>query len=61
MSEVKQFERELYAFVEARHRDLLDEIRTKREIPDDLRKRLLETLASFAQTFAPSEVARSAA
>ena len=61
VSEVKQFERELYAFVEARHRDLLDEIRTKREIPDDLRKRLLETLASFAQTFAPSEVARSAA
>ncbi len=61
VSQVKQFERELYAFVEARHRDLLDEIRTRREIPDDLRKRLLETLASFAQTFAPSEVARSAA
>jgi F-type H+-transporting ATPase subunit alpha len=61
VSQVKQFERELYAFVEARHRDLLDEIRTRREIPDDLRKRLLETLASFAQAFAPSEVARSAA
>ena len=61
VSQVKQFERELYAFVEARHRDLLDEIRTRREIPDDLRKRLLETLVSFAQTFAPSEVARSAA
>jgi len=61
VSQVKRFERELYAFVEARHRDLLDEIRTRREIPDDLRKRLLETLASFAQTFAPSEVARSAA
>ena len=61
VSQVKQFERDLYTFVEARHRDLLDEIRTRREIPDDLRKRLLETLASFAQTFAPSEVARSAA
>jgi F-type H+/Na+-transporting ATPase subunit alpha len=61
VSQVKQFERELYAFVEARHKDLLDEIRTRREITDDLRKRLLDTLNSFAQTFAPGEAARSAA
>jgi F-type H+-transporting ATPase subunit alpha len=61
VSQVRQFERELYAFVEARHRDLLDEIRTRREITDDLRKRLVDTLASFAQTFAPGEAARSAA
>ena len=61
VSQVRLFERELYAFVEARHKDLLDEIRTRREIPDDLRKRLLDTLASFMQTFAPGEAARSAA
>jgi F-type H+/Na+-transporting ATPase subunit alpha len=61
VSQVRLFERELYAFVEARHQDLLDEIRTRREIPDDLRKRLLDTLASFMQTFAPGEAARSAA
>ncbi len=61
VSQVKQFERELYAFVEARHQDLLDEIRTRREISDDLRKRLLDTLAAFMQTFAPAEAARSAA
>ncbi|MBV8451035.1 MAG: F0F1 ATP synthase subunit alpha [Deltaproteobacteria bacterium] len=61
VSQVKQFERELYAFVEAHHRDLLDEIRTRREITDDLRKRLVDTLASFAQTFASGEAARSAA
>jgi F-type H+/Na+-transporting ATPase subunit alpha len=61
VSQVKQFERELYASVEARHRDLLDEIRVRREISDDLRKRLLDTLNSFAQTFAPVEGARSAA
>jgi len=60
VSQVKQFERELYAFVEARHRDLLDEIRARREISDDLRKQLVDTLASFAQTFAPGEAARSA-
>jgi F-type H+/Na+-transporting ATPase subunit alpha len=61
VSQVKQFERELYAFVEARHQDLLDEIRVRREITDDLRKRLLDTLAAFMQTFAPAEAARSAA
>jgi F-type H+-transporting ATPase subunit alpha len=61
VSQVRQFERELYAFAEARHRDLLDEIRTRREITDDLRKRLVDTLASFSQTFASGEAARSAA
>jgi F-type H+/Na+-transporting ATPase subunit alpha len=61
VSQVRLFERELYAFVEARHKDLLDEIRTRLEISNDLHKRLLDTLASFAQTFAPGEAARSAA
>jgi F-type H+-transporting ATPase subunit alpha len=61
VSQVKPFERELYAFVDARHREVLDEIRTRREITDDLRKRLLDVLASFAQTFVAGESARSAA
>jgi F-type H+-transporting ATPase subunit alpha len=61
VSQVKLFERELYAFIEARHRDLLDEIRQRREIADDLHKRLLDTLNSFAQTFASGDAARSAA
>jgi F-type H+-transporting ATPase subunit alpha len=61
VSQVKQFERDLYAYVEARHQDLLDEIRVRREITDELRKRLLDILHLFAQTFAPGEAARSAA
>jgi F-type H+-transporting ATPase subunit alpha len=61
VAQVKQFERELYSVVEARHRDLLDEIRDRREISDELRKRLLDTLNSFAQTFAPGNAAHSAA
>lgn len=61
VGQVKQFERELYAFVEARHRDILDEIRTRREITDDLRKQMLDTLNSFAQTFAQGDAVRSAA
>src|SRR6516225_1082505 len=32
IGQIKQFERELYAFVEARHRDVLDEIRSRLEI-----------------------------
>jgi F-type H+/Na+-transporting ATPase subunit alpha len=61
ISQVKQFERELFAFVEARHRDLLDEIRSRLEIAEDLRKRMLDALNSFAQTFVPAEGSRSAA
>jgi F-type H+/Na+-transporting ATPase subunit alpha len=61
VGQVKQFERELYSFVEARHPDVLDEIRTRREITDDLRKRMLDTLNSFAQAFAPGEAVRTAA
>ncbi len=61
VSQVKPFERELYAFVEARHRDVLDEIRVRREITDDLRQRLLATLSSFAQEFAQGEATRPAA
>jgi F0F1-type ATP synthase alpha subunit len=61
VGQVKAFEHDLYAFVEARHKELLDEIRTRRELTDDVRKRLLDTLASFMQTLAPAEAARSAA
>jgi F-type H+-transporting ATPase subunit alpha len=61
VSQIKQFERELYAFVEVHHRDLLDEIRSRLELTEDLRKRLLETLKNFAQNFAPAEASRSAA
>ena len=61
IAQIKQFERELYAFVEARHPELLDEIRTRREITDDLRKRMLDTLNTLAETFASGEAVRSAA
>jgi F-type H+-transporting ATPase subunit alpha len=61
VNQVKPFERELYAFVEAHRRDILDEIRTRREISDDLRKRLLETLNDFVRIFGSGEAVRSAA
>ncbi len=61
VSQVKPFERDLYTFFDARHPELLDEIRNRREIADDLRQRLLDALARFMRTFAPGEAARSAA
>lgn len=48
--EVKPFERDLYACFDARHKDLLAEIVEKREISDDLRKRMIAALDNFMST-----------
>jgi F-type H+-transporting ATPase subunit alpha len=53
VSQVKPFERDLYAVFEARHKDILDEIAAKREISDDLRKRMVAALDNFANTRTP--------
>ena len=55
VDEVRNFEKELYSFVESRHKDLLDEIRGKREISDDLRKKLVAALDDFMKGFAPNK------
>ena len=49
VSQVKPFERDLFAFLSAKHQDLLDEVKEKREISDDLRKRLIAALDQFQQ------------
>jgi F-type H+-transporting ATPase subunit alpha len=48
--EIKPFERDLFAFFGSKHQQLLDEIKSKREISDDLRKQLLAALDQFQQT-----------
>ena len=55
VDQIKPFERELYAFFDSRHKEMLDEIKTKREMTDDLRKRLIAALDQFQQTFAASQ------
>jgi F-type H+-transporting ATPase subunit alpha len=55
VDQIRSFEHDLYAFAEARHKDLLDEIRAKREISDDLRKRLGAALEDFMKSFAPKQ------
>jgi len=52
VAQVRPFERELYSFFESKHADLLEEIRTKRQLTDDLRKRLTDALDQFKQAFA---------
>src|SRR6266849_808483 len=59
VSQVKAFELGLYAFFDSRHKDILDEIKTKREISDDLRKRMRAALDQYLQTFVASQGAAS--
>jgi F-type H+-transporting ATPase subunit alpha len=61
VSQVKPFERDLYALFDARHKKMLDEIAAKREISDDLRKRLIAALDNFMNTRTPASDAASAA
>ena len=55
VTQIKPFELELYAFFDSRQKDLLDEIKTKREMSDDLRKRLSAALDQYQQTFTASQ------
>jgi len=52
VAQVRPFEHELYSFFESKHADLLEEMRTKRQLTDDLRKRLTDALDQFKQAFA---------
>ncbi len=61
VSQVKPFERDLYALFDARHKEMLDEIAAKREISDDLRKRLIAALDNFMNTRTPASEAATAA
>ncbi|HLI79998.1 MAG TPA: F0F1 ATP synthase subunit alpha, partial [Candidatus Binataceae bacterium] len=49
--QIRPFEKELYAFFDAKSANLLTEIREKKEISDDLRARLTKALDEFKQQF----------
>src|SRR5271166_4531769 len=55
VSAIKPFERDLFAFCGSKHPELLDEIKSKREISDDLRKRLRAAMDQYQQTFAAAQ------
>jgi len=61
IDQIRPFERELFSYLEARQGDILDEIKTKREMPDDLRARLAKAMDQFAEVFAAEHGGEKAA
>src|SRR5580700_10310199 len=59
ITQIKAFELGLYAFFDSRQKEILDEIRTKRELSDDLRKRLRAAIDQYLQTFLAAQGAGS--
>jgi F-type H+/Na+-transporting ATPase subunit alpha len=52
VAQVKPFERGLYEYFDTHHADLLGEIKSKRELSDDLRAKLKAALDRYSQEFA---------
>ena len=49
-----RYEQELYAFIDAHHKDIFDEIVAKKVIGDDLKKRLNAAIEAFNAKFQPT-------
>jgi F-type H+-transporting ATPase subunit alpha len=50
-SALKKYETELYRFVESRHPDIYEDIRTKKDLTDDLKTRINAALKEFNEIF----------
>jgi F-type H+-transporting ATPase subunit alpha len=57
VSSLRRFELELHKHIETKHNDILESIRTKKEIDNDLRKKLGDVIASFAKDFGAAQAA----
>jgi F-type H+-transporting ATPase subunit alpha len=51
---LKQFETELFRYIDEKHPELWDEIKQKRELTDDIKKKLDKALKKFAKGFVSS-------
>ncbi len=51
VEQIRPFEKGLYTFFDAHHADLLDEIKSKRELTDDLKKKLKAGLDNYEKSF----------
>ena len=60
VEQCRKFETELYRFVENSHRSLLDEIRTKKTLDDDLRNRMKNVIQEFKDRFVAETPAATA-
>ncbi|MEZ4219695.1 MAG: F0F1 ATP synthase subunit alpha [Polyangiaceae bacterium] len=52
---LKNFEAELYRYIDEKHADLWEELRERRELTDDIRKKLDKVLKKFAKSFVTSK------
>jgi len=53
VSVLGRYEQELYAFLDTKHPEVLEEIRTKKELDEEVRKKLDAALEEFKQVFKP--------
>jgi F-type H+/Na+-transporting ATPase subunit alpha len=51
LSDIRDFEEEMYKFVETTHSDLVQEIKEKRQLSDEIRSRLDEAMKEFKERF----------
>jgi len=53
VSALRRYEKELYKFLDEKHQDLLNELRTKKEITEEIKKKLDAALQEFDKIFKP--------
>jgi len=52
---LRNYEEELYRYIDEKHADLFEDIRTKKEITDEIKKKLVEVLKAFGKQFVSSK------
>jgi F-type H+/Na+-transporting ATPase subunit alpha len=52
LTSLGRYEKELYAFMDAEHKAILDDLVTRKVLDDDIKKRLMAALEEFGKTFA---------
>ncbi len=57
IASLREFELELHKHIETKHADILETIRTKKEIDGDLRKKLGDVISAFAKDFGAAQAA----
>jgi F-type H+-transporting ATPase subunit alpha len=54
---LRQFEHDLHAHIDTKHPEIFETIRTKKEIDDDLKKKLSQVIDTFAKDFGGAQAA----
>jgi len=52
---LRSYEEELYRFIDEKHADLWEDIRSKKEITDEIKKKLVDVLKAFGKQFVASK------